>query len=177
MRPEIPQHVDVELMEAEVDALAVDVVDAADAVGLEDLLHLHDGRVVDEGVADHKGLPGMLGGADDRLGIRDGPGERLLDEHVLAGSESFLGDLAMRAHRGRDTDRVDLLVVQKLVMVRGHTHGRKALAEALEALLGKVSDRDRLGTGRLAQVPHEVRSPVPRPDHTHPERHANTRSS
>ena len=179
MRPEIPEHVDVELEQTEIHALAVDVLDSAHAVGVEDPLHLDDRRVVHEGVPDHERLSRALGGSHDRLRVADGAGERLLDENVLPGGERLLGELAVGSDRSRDAHRVDRAIVEELVMGGRRAHRREALAYGLEPLLGEIRDRDRLGPGHLAQVADEVRSPVTRTDDSDAQRfiQANTRSS
>jgi len=68
--------------------LAVEVVDLADPLRFEDALHHGDGRVVDEGVADHERLAGALARADDRFGVAHRLGERLLDENVLSAANA-----------------------------------------------------------------------------------------
>ena len=167
MRTEVPQHVDVELVQTQIHALAVDVVDAADPIGFEDLLHRDNGGVVDEGVADHEGLPGAVTGTDDGFGIAHGCGEWLLDEDVLSRRERFLGELPMGADRRDDADGVDRGIIDELAVIGRHTHRRKALADDVEPLLREVRDGHGLGPRRFVQVSHDVRPPVARPDHTH----------
>ena len=57
MRREVPDHADVLLVQAEVDALGGDEVDVAQLAGVDDLLDLAHGRAEDEGVADHEREP------------------------------------------------------------------------------------------------------------------------
>ena len=162
VRTEVPQDVDVELVEPEVDALAVDVLDAPDAALGEDLLHRDDSGVVHEGVADHERAAGLLGRAQDRLGIGDVRGEWFLDEDVLAGGEGFLGERAVRADRRRDAHGVDRAVGEERAMVGGRLQRGEPFADRLEPLGREVRDRHGLGAGRLAQVADEVRAPVAR---------------
>lgn len=62
--------------------------------------------------ADDRHLPagrGAFGGRGHRLGLRDGVGEGLLAQHVLARLQSGDGDLRMTVARGADVDQVHVV--------------------------------------------------------------------
>ena len=64
------------------------------------------------GEADHRAdacARGPLGGRDHRLGLRDGVGQRLLAQHVLAGLERGDRDLGVGVARRADVDEVDVV--------------------------------------------------------------------
>ncbi len=85
MGAEAPERVLVCPQLAEVQAVAVDVVDLPELTAISQLLELLHARVVLQQVADHQhpvcGQPGI----DGPLCVGDRLGERLLDEAVLAG--------------------------------------------------------------------------------------------
>src|SRR5438105_1417106 len=176
---EVPEDVEVELMEAEIDPLAIDVLDLSELAAIDDPLHGRDRGVVDERVPDHEHAPGPAGGRDDGFGVGDGPRERLLDEHVLAGGEGLLREGAVRRDRRHHADRVDGGIRQQLAVVRRRADRREPFVEGAEPLGVEVGDGHDVGAGCLAEVADEIRSPVARADHAHPQRagHAKTRSS
>ena len=94
---EAPQRVLVGAQLAEVEAVAVDVVDRRRArPSSASSLSLRDARVVLEQVADHQHAARRLGGrGNGALGVGDRLGERLLDEAVLAGLEHRDGELGV----------------------------------------------------------------------------------
>ena len=82
--PEAPEGVLVGPQLAEVESVAVDVVEVAQLAGVDQLLQAGDCRVVLEQVPDHQDAPGLLGGGDGPFGIGGARRQRLLDEAVLA---------------------------------------------------------------------------------------------
>ena len=107
VRGEVPHRVHVMPDLAQVQALRIDVVDLADLARVDVLLHLVDGRVVDEDVADHERQALRRRELDQRLALRAGRRERLLDHDVLAGGERGLAQVEVRVDRRGDDDRVD----------------------------------------------------------------------
>ena len=57
----------------------------------------------------HQDQAALLGERDHRRAGLDAVGQRLLDQHVLAGAQGRLGDAAVRAGRRRDGDGVDVV--------------------------------------------------------------------
>ncbi len=84
MRAKAPERVLLRAQLAEVEAIAVDVIQIAQLPLVEQLLQPVDRRVVLEQMADHQDLPRPLGGRDRRFGLGGGRRERLLDKAVLA---------------------------------------------------------------------------------------------
>ena len=109
---EVPDHVDVGLHQAEVDADRVDELDVAELAAdhqLADLLH--GGRVA-VGVVAHQHQPALLGQVHHRAAPRHAVGQRLLDQHVLAGAEGVQAEAVVGAGRRGDRDGLDGGVVQ-----------------------------------------------------------------
>ena len=92
VRGEVPQHVDVGLDEAEVDAHGVEVLDVADVAAVDELADVLHGRRVAVRVVAHQHEAGIVGGLDELAPLGDRRRERLLDEHVLAGGERGQSD-------------------------------------------------------------------------------------
>ena len=85
----------------------VDVEDAAELAGLDDLLELPHRGVVLEGVADHEGDVVRAGALDECLGLLHGGGQRLLHHGVQAGTQCLQRDGRMCAGWRRHHDRVE----------------------------------------------------------------------
>ena len=115
VRAQAPERVLVGAQLAEVQAVAVDVVDVAQLAGVRDLLELVDARVVLQQVPDHEHLARAPRGLDDALGVGDGLGERLLDEAVLARIEDAHGQLGVARHRRGQHDGVELGIGEQIV--------------------------------------------------------------
>ena len=127
MRAERPERVLVGAQLAEVEPVAVDVVDVAELARVGDLLQLDHARVVLEQVADHQDLARALGRGRDLLGVGDGLRQRLLDEAVLAGLERLEREVGVGRHRRGDDHRVERVVGEQIVDVAG---GRPDAREA-----------------------------------------------
>ena len=69
MRGEVPEGVHVLAHAAQVQPLAVDVVDFADFSPVDELLHLPHGGVVEEDVPDHEDATAVLGQADQHAAL------------------------------------------------------------------------------------------------------------
>ena len=112
VRRQVPNHVDIMLKQAEVDARGIVIEELSEDALVDQLADLPDGASEKERVIDHDlQLPG--GREIDQLrGLRRRRGERLLDKHVLAVFECRLGELEVgpdgRDHRHRvDVGRTD----------------------------------------------------------------------
>ena len=160
VRAERPERVLVGAQLPEVEPVGVDVVDVAELAGGRDLLELGHARVVLEQVADHQGPARPLGGGDGPLGLLDGLRERLLDEAVLARVEHALGQRAVGRHRRGEHDRVERVVGQQVVEVRGEAGAGEARRPALAGGLGGVAAPRQLAARDAREVAGEVRAPV-----------------
>ncbi len=99
---EIPDHVHVVLEQAEIHPGAVVVVDLAEIAGADDVPDLLDRAGVDEGVIHHQGQVAARGFLDQPARIVGGGGDRLLHDHMLAGTQRSNGQVVMRRDRGGD---------------------------------------------------------------------------
>ena len=79
----------------------------ADDPVADQLAHGVDRRAVDEGVPRHQHAVGGGGDLGELVGVVQARGERLLDEHVLAGFERALGQRVVGLRRRGDHDRLD----------------------------------------------------------------------
>src|SRR5262249_33730462 len=82
VRRQVPDHVDVALKEAQVDANAIDVIEIAQLAVVDKLLDAADSVVKQVSVIDHEDALVPLGQGDELLGFLDVSGQRFFDEHV-----------------------------------------------------------------------------------------------
>ncbi len=177
MGAERPERVLLGPQLAQVEAVAVDVVDVAELAGVHQVLEPLEAGVVLEQVAHHQRAPGGAGRLHHGLGLLGGLGERLLDEAVLAGPEHAKRERGVGGHRGGDHHGVELGIVQQVVERRGGARAREARRHAVEHLLVAVTDPAQLGVGQTVEVAGQVRPPVAEPDHAdlHRAAHVGTR--
>ena len=95
------------------------VAEAPDVARLHQVADLGDRARVAEGVVGHQDRTGGVGHLGDGATGLEARRQRLLDEHVLAGSDARLGDAGMGAGRGGDGDPVDVGVGEDLGEVAG----------------------------------------------------------
>jgi hypothetical protein len=74
-----------------------------------------------------------IGGGDHLVGLGDGEGQRLVDEHVLGSQRSSNGEVAMRRVRRGDEDPVEVESVEELVERAGR-HAPVLLSKLLPGL-------------------------------------------
>jgi hypothetical protein len=120
--------VHVEPVEAEVQAGGVNVIDLAELALVHAPAQLAHGGIELEGVPGHQNHagPARLGGQEAGIGERGG--DRLLDQHVLAGLQRLQGDLGMVARRGRHHHGINMR--QGRGKVGEAAHGREGLVIA-----------------------------------------------
>ena len=163
---EAPERVLVVAHLAEVLAVRVDVAAPRPARPSRPArLHLPDGRVEPQQVADHQ-LPVALAAAPraPRLGRRQR--QRLLDEHVLAGLERALGERMVAGHRRRHDHRVERVVLEQIVegaVMRGF--GNWAANRRPAARRRGRSTRRAPRPGSAVEVAGQVGAPVAEADH------------
>ncbi len=92
---------------AEVHARGGDEVHVPDDAAVDQLAHRVDGGAVDEGVARHQHAVAGGGEVGELVGVRQPRGERLLDEHVLAGLQRALGERVVGLRGRGDHDGLD----------------------------------------------------------------------
>ncbi len=164
MRPEVPGHADVRLVETEVHAAGRDEVDLAEFPGLDQIADHHDRRAVQEGVAGHQHDAGPIREVDQIEALGGGRGQRLLDEDVLAGLQCGRGQVVMRGHGRGDHHGVDAVIGDHLREVLRRADGGIAPFDRLERLGSQIADRDQLCVRDLVEVADEIRAPVAEPD-------------
>src|SRR5579871_4929955 len=129
VHPERPEGVLVRADDAEVHALAVDAQDVAELAGVDQLLQLQDGGVVEEEVAGHQHAVALLCEPHELVHLDRAHRRRLFHEDVLAGLERALRERMVRRHRRRDRNRVEAVVVEQIVEAPGRARLRVALGE------------------------------------------------
>ena len=160
VRTEVPEHVEIELVDPEVDALAVDVEHLAEDTVAKQSAHGFDRRVVDEGVTDHERACRDLARTYDRVGVGHVTGERLFDEDVLAGGERFFGQSPVGRDRSRDANGIDGVIRHERSVVLRRADRGKALRDGGEPLRVEIGDGDDLRSRGLREGPDDVRPPV-----------------
>ncbi len=160
VRREVPEDVDVVLEQAEVHAGRVVVVQLAQGAVVDHLLHAADGAGEQKGVVHHDLEVLALGEFDELFALRDGAGERLFDEHVLAVLEGFLGEFEVSPNRRYNRDQVDVGRGQQVIDVVGGDHVGIRMADLAERFLALVANRDDASLVLRVEVPNDVRTPI-----------------
>ena len=155
---ERPERVLVAAHDPEVHAVAVDAAHVAELAGVDQLLELEHGGVVEQQVAGHQNEAACIGQRHELVHLSRSHGRRLLDEDVLACLERSLRERVVGRHRCRDHHCVELVVVQQVVEVRRRARVRVALGTRGEVLLVEVAKPPELG--EVGEVAGEVRAPV-----------------
>ena len=88
---------------------AAEVQHLAQVAGLDQVADVGDARGAAEGEADLGDRGRAAGGVGHRAGVVQGVAQRLLAQHVLAGGEQALDDLAVQRVRDDDADHVDVV--------------------------------------------------------------------
>ena len=135
VRREVPDYVAVVLVAAEAQSRGVDVQDATELTGVDDLLEFPYRGVVLERVSDHQGPSSRVGCLHERFGDRDRGRQWLLDHGVQPGPQRLQRDRAVAARRGGDDDGVQLVL--DFVETRSDMHGGEAdhgLAEPIQSI-------------------------------------------
>ena len=167
MRPQIPDHADVPLMETQVDPARRNEENVADRAGFEQALHSPHRRAVDKRVTAHQD-PSLVSG-ERRKVVRKLAGgcERLLDEHVLARLERSSRKVVVSMYRRSDHHRFDARVVEHTLDARGHARRGDAPSMLRQTLSVEIADPADLGVGVLGDNTQQIWSPIPEADHCH----------
>ena len=115
MRGKVPEDVHVRLHEAQVDPNRVDEQDVAQGTVGDQFPDLQDGRGVAVRVVRHQDQAAALRFLDHFQALGPAVRERLLDQHMLPGTQCRQGDAVVRVGRRRDGDGVDVDRVQQLL--------------------------------------------------------------
>jgi len=162
VRGEVEQHVDVVLVETEVQPGRVEVVQVAELAAAHHVAQGPHGGVVLERVAHHERHPVALGTLLHRQARRDRGGERLLHQDVLPGVHRLRRQRSVGARWGRDHERVD--VVEGVVQGPVGVDLREAVAQSRDPLLARVDHGHVIDGVQRAHRPDVFRAPVADPD-------------
>ena len=161
--------------DAQVHALAVHVPQGPEGALLEHVLQLQDAGVVLQQVADHEDALGLVGAADEVLGVGRRQGHRLLDEDVLAGGQGLAGQSVVAGGVGRDDHGLDLGVGEDLAGVGRHLDARTGGLVGLQHLRAEVADGLQATGPDVVKVADVILAPSAAADHRHGNhRHAPT---
>jgi hypothetical protein len=123
VRGEVHDDADVGLVEAEVQARAVQVVQLAELVAAAEITQLVHRRVVLDGVAGHQHQVAQLGRVDDQLGLGGRGGQRLLDEDALACLDGLQAQPSVGRLGSGDDHRIDVRKRLLDVCITDHIEG------------------------------------------------------
>ena len=163
VRAEAPQRVLVGPQLAEVQAVAVEVVQPAELVAVDQLLQARRPRGGTRAGGRPSGsCPACGRGGDRALGVGGGGRQRLLDEAVLARLGHRDRELGVRGHGRGEHDRVERRgSLEQLVELarRARAGERRARARSRACCRGVAQPRE-LAAGDRGEVAREVRAPV-----------------
>ena len=146
--------------------MAFDVIGHADLARGDDLQHTGDLGMAAVHESFHEEAPFLLGNFCDRHNFGRVHPRRLFAQHMFARPERRNRQFRMPGMRGRDIDRIDLLVGQKGGMIGialGQRHG-VLVAEGLAPRRIPAGNRGQLATFRLRQTIGEIVGNCTRPD-------------
>ena len=163
MHGQVPDHVDVLLVEPQVDPRKAEVVQVAQMPRVDQLFHFHDRRAVDEGVAGHQLPVNHLGELDQLPRPGGRVRERLFDEHVFAVMQRLPGNLVVSGNRRGDQHRIHVRIEEILGPAIGLEV--RILPRNLFQPAGiEVTNRCEFAPGSLVKHPGEIRTPIPQSD-------------
>ena len=147
MGAEAPERVLVGAQLAEVQAVAVDVVDVAELAGVGDLLELLTPGWYSSRWPTIRIAAGALGRRDRALGVGDRLRQRLLDEAVLAGLEHPRGEPAWVGTGVAITTASSSASAEQLVEVGREPRAGEARPQARRGPSSRVAAPGQLGAG------------------------------
>ena len=138
VRGKVPERVDVGTNAAEIQPLAVDVAKVAQLAGINQFLHIADGRVIDEGVTRHHDEISLGSAPCEFIHLGDLRRQWFLDENVFTSIEDLLSEGEVTCRRGSNDHAMHARIVQNNLMVsiarlRGKFASTKARRSALES--------------------------------------------
>ena len=111
-------------------------------------------------MAGHQHQVELLGERDQLGGLVGGAGQRLLDQHVLAGLERAADQVVVGVRRGGDRHRFDPRVGERRVEVALDPDAGMAAAEVFGAAFVLLAEPHQAELRALDDVADDVRSPV-----------------
>ena len=155
---ERPERVLVRSDAAEVLPIAVDAEDLSELSTLHELLQLLDARVIQEQVAGHEDEVTVVRDRHELVDLRARHRRGLLDEDVLAGLESELGERKVRRHRRGYHDRVERRIREHLLEGLGPARLRIPRLELTALSIRGIAEPGEVR--QVGEVPREVLPPV-----------------
>ncbi len=154
------EHDAVGLVFAEVHPRGGDEVDVAQHAVPDQVADLADRRAVEEGVAGQQHEVQVFGQDHQLRGLSRRAGQRLLDQHVLAGLQRLADELVMSVRRRRDRDGFQAGIFEGDVEVA--LEGRAGVdgAEVLDPPLVALAEAGEVELGPLDDVTDDVWAPV-----------------
>ena len=159
VRRKTPQDVLLAAYAAEVQAVGIDVLKAAQRPRRNHYLQPLERRVVTHEVADHKDAPASRRVLAQAFGIGGVERQRLLDKHVFAGGDRFLGQGKMLDRGRRDGDCVNSWVSKYIVP---GTHADAVFLGRPRSCLAVAIANRRQGA-QLGEIPHRCLPQWPQP--------------
>ena len=124
VRREVPEHVDVGLEEAQVDAHRVVVAELAKFAGSQGLADTLNRAGEEIGMIDHQDHALAFGQVHQFFRFRDRRAHRLLDQDVLAGEDRLAGKIEMCGDRRGDEHSLDLAIADHVHCGGNHPAAR-----------------------------------------------------
>ncbi len=166
MRGQVPNHVDVVLKEAKVDADRVHVIEVAQFSVFDQLLDAPHGRVEEVRVVDHQDALFSFRQVDQRLSFLGRGRQRLFHQHMKSRLQAARRQGMMARYRCGDGHRFDSRF-QQLIDGADPLHRAIRSADRFQAYGVGVADGHQLGRGRAKEIPDQVGSPVTATNHAH----------
>ena len=134
---------------------------------VDQLLHVPDGRIVEEGVTDHRDEFLFLSQAADLVDLGNRCGDRLFHQDVLSRFQGLHGQVEMRFDGGGDNNGLDFRVFQRLANIRRDVDRRIKTANVFLPLAGQLDNRFHPASLARDHIPQQIRAPVSDPDLRH----------
>ena len=167
MRREIPDDAGVGLMESEVDAAYRNEVDIPQLSRVDQLFDPHHRRAVQERCGPASSTsPARSARSTRSATAADDEARGFSTQTCLPASRAAAAMRVMRRDRRRDDDGVELGIGEQVVEFRGVARARMARRSCRERAWVLVAEPRELCPRAVREVPHEVRSPMPKPHHT-----------
>src|SRR4029077_8789454 len=164
VRGKVPEGVDVGTDAPEIQPLTIDVTKVTQLSGINQFLHIPDGRVIDEGVTRHHNEI-LLGSASRELiDLGDLGGQRFLHENVFTSIEDLLGKGEVTRSRSGDDHSMDVRIFQDDLMTFDCTVERKICLHKRAAFCARIHHVLNCTAGERREVTQQIRAPVATPE-------------
>ena len=126
----------------------------------DQILHGPNAVVEQKNMSDGQQPAVLFGQFDERFGIGNVAGQRLFDEHVLAGFEGFLGEGEMRVGRRGDDDGIGGRIGGGDERIRaGADRGGDIAMDRGQARFGEIANDADLGALAIDETPEPGSAP------------------